>query len=91
MGRSQEAKREGPDRVGTFVLDESIYGAEDMAGNLSEWCQTFYDQQKNIVLYKGAGWALADEKFARCAGRNGNIPEDVSDSRGFRIAISIKQ
>ncbi|MEI6128153.1 MAG: SUMF1/EgtB/PvdO family nonheme iron enzyme, partial [Pseudomonadota bacterium] len=91
MGRSQEAKREGPDKVGTFALDESVYGVEDMAGNVSEWCQTFFDQQQSIVLYKGAGWAMADEKFARCAGRNGNIPEDVSDVRGFRIAISIKE
>ena len=91
MGKSKEGRREGPDKVGAFPLDSSVYGAEDMAGNVSEWTASFLGADQSIALYKGSGWSKIEEKFARCAGRNGDIPEAVDDSRGFRIAISIKE
>ncbi len=91
MGKSKESRREGPDKVGAFPLDASVYGAEDMAGNVSEWTASFMGQDQSIALNKGTGWSKIEEKFARCASRNGDIPEAVDDSRGFRIAISIKE
>ncbi|MCX5900022.1 MAG: bifunctional serine/threonine-protein kinase/formylglycine-generating enzyme family protein [Proteobacteria bacterium] len=91
MGKSKDGRREGPDKVGVFHLDASVYGAEDMAGNVSEWTASFLGQDQAIALYKGSGWSKIEDKFARCASRNGDIPEAVDDSRGFRIAISIKE
>jgi len=91
MGKSKEGRREGPDKVGSFPLDESVYGVHDMAGNVSEWTASFLGHDQAIALFKGAGWSKIEEKFARCAGYNGDIPEAVDDSRGFRIAISIKE
>jgi formylglycine-generating enzyme required for sulfatase activity len=62
-----------------------------MAGNVSEWTASFLGKDQAIALYKGSGWSKIEDKFARCASRNGDIPEAVDDSRGFRIAISIKE
>jgi serine/threonine protein kinase/formylglycine-generating enzyme required for sulfatase activity len=91
MGRSKAERRVGPDKAGSFPLDASVYGVEDMAGNVSEWTASFFGQDQSIALYKGSGWSKIEDRFARCACRNGDIPEAVDDSRGFRIAISIKE
>jgi serine/threonine-protein kinase len=89
MANSKAGKRSGPDPVGSFPLDESVYGVMDSAGNVAEWCQTFFDQEKNIRITRGAAWSYVDEQYARCAGRNGHSPADVADFRGFRVAMSL--
>ena len=91
MARSTEVRREGPDKVGAFYLDASVYGAEDMAGNLSEWTASFFGSDRGNSVYKGSSWSRIEDKEARCASRNGTIPENVADTLGFRIAISIKE
>jgi formylglycine-generating enzyme required for sulfatase activity len=75
--------------VGSFSPDESIYGVMDMAGNVSEWCNTFYDQKNNIRINRGAAWSFAEADYARCAARNGHSPSDVADFRGFRMVVSL--
>jgi len=89
MANSKQGKREGPDKKGSFVLDESVYGVIDMAGNVSEWCQTYYDQTKNIRINRGAAWSYVADDYARCASRNGHSPTDVADFRGFRLAADL--
>jgi len=91
MANSKKGKRNGPDKIGSFPLDESVFGVRDIAGNISEWCQTFFDQEKNIRINRGSAWSYVDEDYARCAGRNGHSPTDVADFRGFRMAVSIKK
>jgi len=91
MVDSKQGLREGPDPVGAFALDESVYGVRDMAGNVCEWVQTFFDAGKNIRISRGGAWSYGDENFARCAGRNGASPSMVAPFRGFRIALSLKQ
>lgn len=90
MANSKKGKRDGPDKIGSFPLDESVYGVRDIAGNVSEWCLTFYDQEKNIRINRGSAWSYVDENYARCAGKNGHSPSDVADFRGFRMAVSIE-
>ena len=87
---SKKGKRDGPDKIGSFPLDESVFGVKDIAGNVSEWCRTFYDQEKNIRINRGSAWSFVDENYARCAGRNGHSPSDVADFRGFRVVITKK-
>lgn len=89
MANSKKAKRTGPDPVGSFGPDTSIYGVMDMAGNVSEWCATFYDQKNNIRINRGAAWSYAEADYARCAARNGHSPADVADYRGFRMVVSL--
>jgi len=50
MANSKKGKREGPDKIGSFPLDESVYGVKDIAGNVSEWCQTKYSYQQGIYM-----------------------------------------
>lgn len=88
MAHSTKGKREGPDRIGAFGPDESVYGVRDMAGNVSEWCETFFDEENNIRVNRGSAWSYVDADFARCAARNGHSAADVSDARGFRVALS---
>ena len=54
MANSSKDKRNGPDAVGSFSLDESVFGVRDMAGNVAEWCRTLYDQENNIRIDRGA-------------------------------------
>ncbi len=89
MAKSKKEKRNGPDPVGSFGPDKSIYGVMDMAGNVSEWCNTFYDQKNNIRINRGAAWSYAEADYARCAARNGHNPSDVADFRGFRMVVSL--
>jgi serine/threonine-protein kinase len=91
MVSSVKGKRDGPSEVGSFPMDESVYGVKDIAGNVTEWCQTFFDKEQNIRIARGGAWSYDDEKFARCAGKNGYSPQDVKDFRGFRIAMSLKK
>ena len=88
MANSKKKKRSGPDPVGSYPADTSIYGIQDMAGNVSEWCNTFYDQKNNIRINRGAAWSFAEADYARCAARNGHSPSDVADFRGFRMVVS---
>ena len=87
MVYSKEKKRDGPDEAGSFTMDETVYGIKDMAGNVSEWCGTFFDQEQNMRVTRGSAWSYADENFARCAGRIGHTPSDVADYRGFRVVV----
>ena len=91
MANSRRGKRNGPDKIGSFPLDVSVFGVRDIAGNVSEWCQTFFEKEKNIRINRGSAWSYVDEDFARCAGRNGHSPTDVADFRGFRMALSIRK
>ena len=47
--------------------------------------------EKNIRIFRGAAWSHEDGNIARCAARNGNNQSSVSNTRGFRIALSIKE
>jgi serine/threonine protein kinase/formylglycine-generating enzyme required for sulfatase activity len=89
MANSKKDKRNGPDPVGSFSLDESVFGVRDMAGNVSEWCGTLYDQENNIRIDRGAAWSYVEENYARCSARNGHSPSDVADFRGFRMIMTL--
>ncbi len=91
MANSLAEKREGPSPVGSFPLDESVYGVQDSAGNVSEWSKTFFDKEQNLRMYLGSAWGLHDEALARSAARKGHTPSSVADTLGFRIAISLKK
>lgn len=71
------------------------YGLYDMAGNINEWCDSWYDAypgcaknedmgEKNRIV-KGGGWG-DDAEYLRCAARGYNDPECLSYFFGFRVA-----
>jgi formylglycine-generating enzyme required for sulfatase activity len=75
------------------------YGLFDMAGNVSEWCNDWYDSDYydnspynnprgpasgTSRVLRGGSWGLPDVDYLRCADRVYDSPELPGSSRGFR-------
>lgn len=76
--------------VDRYPDGKSPYGCYDMAGNVLEWTQTWYDDEGNFKVVKGGSYY--DHDFiARCASRLGYDPFfRVGFILGFRCAKSPK-
>ena len=83
--------------VGSFPRGASPFGAEDMAGNVWEWCLDFYEPYKGKErtnprsaltvgrrIYRGGSWKSRASSL-RTTTRNFNIPEYSANDVGFRI------
>src|SRR3989337_1463066 len=68
--------------VDEFKGDKSPYGAYDMAGNVMEWTDSWYERGKSKVI-KGAAWVHLGPR-ARSATADGVQPEGLSHLVGFR-------
>ena len=66
----------------------SPYGCLDMAGNVDEWTDSWYDEKKERKVLRGASWVL-DRGGTRCAYRNGYFPESRFIGTGFRCARTL--
>ena len=84
--------------VGSFVSGASPYGTLDMAGNVGEWCQDWYDKDYYVSspqhdpqgpnsgafrVVRRSSWNH-DERFVRAADRDWSGPDSRRSSRGFR-------
>ena len=94
---------EGVAPVGSYRNNKSPYGAYDMAGNVWEWVDDWYQQypgstyttkafgEKNRVIRGGGGGVghYAISYFFRAATRQFSEPEMESDDVGFRCAKDV--
>ena len=93
----------GPKPVGSFEAGKSQYGVYDMAGNVYEWCQDWYDasyynnsshtdpqgpSSGSEKIRRGGGWNRTAKRM-RCAARHHSAPGDKRNFIGFRVSMEL--
>jgi|GEM_PF-2288603 len=73
--------------VGRYEAGKSPYGAYDMAGNVWEWCEEWWDEANELKVLRGGSW-LNDPVVLRASDRDGFNPSirDWVNNVGFRCA-----
>ena len=79
--------RPQPEPVGSFPVDESVYGMRDAAGAIREWTDSFYDPGRETRTLRGGAWYF-NPHYCRLAFRHGYLPHIVFTNFGFRLARS---
>jgi formylglycine-generating enzyme required for sulfatase activity len=87
--------------VGSFPRGASPYGALDMAGNVWQWCEDWYDpnayeryargdesppRSGSERVARGGSWNT-DARCSRTTARGKNLPDTRQDSMGFRVVL----
>jgi len=80
----QSAKRTTP--VGQYPAGASPYGVQDMAGNVWEWCDSWYSVNSSRVL-RGGSWGGAYPDGFRASDRGGRDPTYRLCGFGFRCVL----
>lgn len=84
MGASRPGKAT-PERVGTYLADVSPYGVHDMAGLVSEYCDSPWSGTSELRVVKGGHYAVTNEYACRITQRAPVIAEVPSVHCGFRV------
>ena len=97
---TSEGGLRGTTPVGRYPRGASPYGLLDVAGNVWELCSSLYreypydasDGREDLGasgsrVMRGGSWR-GNPRVARCAARNGRLPDSRSDYLGFRVVVS---
>ncbi|MDP6599485.1 MAG: SUMF1/EgtB/PvdO family nonheme iron enzyme, partial [Candidatus Poribacteria bacterium] len=72
--------------VGSFKPNE--YGLHDMVGNVWEWCQESYDNQKDRNVSMGGAWD-AVSGYLRVSYRANSSASEETNNQGFRCVADV--
>jgi formylglycine-generating enzyme required for sulfatase activity len=74
--------------VKDYGVGRSPCGCYDMTGNVWEWTDSWYDEDKDWKVLRGGAW-LSNRVYARCANRNRYYPRTRNAHIGFRCARTV--
>lgn len=77
----------GTTAVCTYPQGVSPVGAWDMSGNVWEWINAWYDEDRRYRVVRGGSW-IGYQWFARTSFCNWSIPLTFNDDLGFRPVIA---
>jgi len=69
----------------SYPIDESIYGAFDMAGSAAEWCSGFVDEARGQRPMLGGSWQDGPAELFRVDAVRGADPATSGPHTGFRL------
>jgi len=72
--------------VGSFAANQ--YGLYDMGGNVWEWCEDWFDNEKKLRVLRGASWSIFNRVYALSSYRNKRPPDLRFDYYGFRCVLA---
>jgi serine/threonine protein kinase/formylglycine-generating enzyme required for sulfatase activity len=78
-----------PEPVGSYPLDESVYGIRDMSGSSYEHTSGQKLPPLRLRSYRGGSWDTIDEYCFHPATRNGLSPENSARSSGLRLVAQL--
>ena len=73
--------------VGRYPEGATPEGLMDMAGNVWEWMENWYDRDEDVRSWRGGSWLCYVDDL-RCSARGGSVPEVRDYSLGFRVVCS---
>ncbi len=75
--------------VGSFEKGVSPYGVYDMAGNVWEWTDNWYGDDKKYKVIRGGSYFEPGEDFVKVTARLRSIPDDMHEYIGFRCVKDV--
>jgi hypothetical protein len=73
--------------VGRFAPNR--YGLFDLVGNVSEWCEDWWNEQQRFRVLRGSGWHTDCVSCLLSSYRYPNLPDLRIDYYGFRVVVDL--
>ena len=77
-----------PTSAGRYPEGTTPQGLHDMAGNVWEWTDDFYDKDEDVRAIRGGAYYSGDADALRCSSRGSYDPRLNVDDVGFRVIRS---